>query len=317
MNKNISKDKKNMLSHLSFEDYFESDWRKHFQEQETIQNIMNAAGLSSSYNFVETYSRHLIDDNRVSVIVLVRRKNTEVLDKLIIDVIAGGPMFEQCMEVLYNVGSDCDHRLILYDVNTKNYSKGIIYCHHLMCKLMDHFKNLVSMSLIGVDCIITKNSIRSINFKTFKRITKDIKISKEALPDRRVFEESEFWGPYAGSYLGGDFPCTYGFEITGPGSSGYDDPEIKSVWTDDGIVIEIRFLEMDEQEFNRLIEKHKDWLYENLQGCSIGYKDGSIIIKKDIPFRNFAYSLPKDKQQMVEDFFSYERLALHYVDECF
>jgi hypothetical protein len=30
-NEIMNKDKKNKLSHLSFEEYFESDWRKHFQ----------------------------------------------------------------------------------------------------------------------------------------------------------------------------------------------------------------------------------------------------------------------------------------------
>ena len=102
----MNKDKKNKLSHLSFEEYFESDWRKHFQEQETVQSILDAAGLSESHDFVQVNSRYFINDNRVAVIALVRRKNSKLLEKLIIDVIACNSSFDQFFDVVYNIGSD-------------------------------------------------------------------------------------------------------------------------------------------------------------------------------------------------------------------
>ena len=124
MNNNINSDTKdngnNSITHLSFGDYFESDWRKHFQEKDTVQSILEAADLSYSHDFVQINSRYLIDNNRVAVITLVRRKNTEVLDKLIIDIIAGDLSFEQFIDVVYNIGSDCDYRMILHDQNSKN-----------------------------------------------------------------------------------------------------------------------------------------------------------------------------------------------------
>lgn len=309
---NVTKENENNLKHLSFEEYFGSDWRKHFQKKETIQEIMNVAGLSGTHDFVQINSRYLIDDNRVAIIALIKRKNNEVLDKLIIDVTGSSLMFEQFTDIIYNIGSGCDYRLMLYDVNTKNFSGGITYCSHLMSELMDHFDGMVSMSLLEIDCIEDENNTTNIKFNKFKTITNSDQLTQKDFPDRRIFEEAEFWGPYVGSFLGGDFPCTYGFETHGINSSTYWELGLESTWTDDdGIVVKIGFSDTDIQSFNQYLEKYS----ENFKGCSIEYNDVELIVRKNIPFRNFTYALPSDKWKMVEEFFGYERAVKYYIDE--
>ena len=315
---NVTKDNENNLKHLSFEEYFESDWRQYFQEKETVQKILDAAGLSSSHDFVQINSRYIIDDNRVAVIVLIKRKNKEVLDKMIIDVIGSSPRFEQFMDVIYNIGSGCDYRLMLYDINTKHFSGGILYCDHLMSDLMDHFDGEVSMSLIGIDCIQDENNTTNIKFNKFKTITNSDQLTQKDLPDRRIFEEAEFWGPYVGSFLGGDFPCTYGFETNGINSSSIWDLGLESTWTDDnGIIVQMGIPDDAEQSFRQLLKEYNEELREAFEGCSIEFNDGVFIVKKDVPFRNFVYALPSDKIEMVEEFFRYERTVTYYVDEIF
>ena len=98
-------------------------------------------------------SRYLIDDNRVAIIALLRRKNTEVLEKLIIDVIAGNSSFEQFFDVVYSIGSDCDYRMIICDWNSKNEAPGLWMTDNIMRELINVFDQHLFLYWISADSL--------------------------------------------------------------------------------------------------------------------------------------------------------------------
>ena len=182
----MNKDKINKLSHLSFEEYFESDWRKHFQEQDTIQSIMNAVGLSDSHEFVQINSRYLIDDNRVAVIALIKQKNGKLLEKLIIDVIAGNSSFNQFIDVVYSIGSDCDYRLILCDWNSKNKAPSLWMTDDIMHQLVEYLNGHLFLYWICAYAIRDVDSTMKIIYTVIESATNDH--SSSEMPGRRDIE---------------------------------------------------------------------------------------------------------------------------------
>jgi len=297
---NVTKENENNLKHLSFEEYFGSDWRKHFQKKETVQQILDSANLSDTYDFVQINSRYFIDDIRVAVIALIKRKNTEVLEKLIIDVIAGQSSFEQFLDVVYGVGSDCDYRVILYDQNSKNYSEGIYMEEPIMRELIERLDGHLFLCWMNVDATRDEHGIIKINYTSMEQAT--IHPCSSHIPTRRDFEYAELY--------------RYTMEVlTSEGYSAETEPFLRFdgilhdqdadiEWKNDGKVIKI---EIDQDDFIYLFTKRHDELPSD--DCSYDKKNNLLTITINIPFRNFSNSLPKNKRYMADDYYRNVRIG--------
>lgn len=313
-------------THVSFKECFPNGWREYFRKEDTLLKVLEAAGLTSTHDFVQVNSRYLIDDNRVAIILLVKRKGTEIMDKVIVDVISSHLKFEQLMDVFYNVGANCDYRIVLYDENTRfeDYT-GHPIIGFIMTSLMDYLRGHVSFTSMGIDLEVPEPNVVNFQCRNIESISKDSKYCK--LPDRRIFEEAEFWGPYFVP-LHFDNSCTeYCF-----GDNFHDDDSnyFKSIakWGDEGMSLEI---EVDDAFKWLLIKKLSD-VEHIFKDCSIDYSinEQNTFIKKNIqirnilsimpeknensfnlsrltisraiPFRNFIYSLPKDRELLAEEY---------------
>jgi hypothetical protein len=302
MNNKINGNENN-LCHLAFEEYFESDWRKHFQEQDTIQSILDAAGLSDSHDFVQIKSKYVINDNRLAVIVLVRRKSKDVLEKMIVDIIAGNPSFEQFLDVGYNVGSDCDYRVIMYDGNTKNHGDTLYLPEDIMSQLIGCLEGNVFVSLIEADAV-KENDMMNLNYRTVVKTTMQY---PSRMPDRRDFESAELIA----------YTVACAFEM------GLHDVELwydsyyedntdcmllgTTHWKDDGIVCEI---EINNDDFIWLFTKKIDVMKNDSYSCEYDKGKSLLTIKDDTPFQNFKNAMHKDKLNLSHDlFYHYARFG--------
>ena len=297
---NVTKENENNLKHLCFKEYFESDWRKHFQEKETVQSIMNAAGLSSSHDFVQINSRYLVDDNRVAVIALIKRKKTEVLDKLIIDVIAGNSTFEQFYDVVYNTGSDCDYRLIICDWNSKERPAGLHMTDDIMCQLINYFDRHLFLYWISADALRDVDGTMKVIYTVIESVAKLNNFPE--LPNRRDLEYAELslytW--QASGYFSSQDEICLQF------GNYYEDEHSWAEWGDDSIVTEA-YIGQDDYEWlleNRAENfKHDGSLYE------YDAESQTLIITEPVPFQNFRYSLPKTKKDLADNFYHSARIG--------
>jgi hypothetical protein len=284
--------------HVSFKECFPDGWREYFRREDVLLKVLEAAGLTSTHDFVQVNSRYLIDNHRIAIILLLRRKGTEILDKVIVDVTSSHPRFEQLMDVFYNIGSDCDYRVIVYDENDQDYMlPGVSMTEYLMAPLRDYLRGRTFLSIIGIDLLIGQIKDVALQFSNIKSITKYGKSFE--LPDRRIIEVYEFWGGYMDDHDCDDV-CPYGF---GEDYSWDRDADVESQgrWTDGGMFIEVH-IEADDYAwlFTEKLQELKDFY----QGCSFEYSsDNSILtIKKEVPFRNFVYLLPRDKGECCYEF---------------
>jgi len=293
------------IKHLSFKECFQNDWRKYFQEKETIQSIMDSAGLSSSHDFEQVKARYLIDDDRVAVVALIKRKNENVLEKLVFDVIAGNYSFDQFYNVLYNIGSDCDYRIIIYDHNSNIYIKGTYMTDAIMRELTEKLDGHLFLCFISSDATRDENNHAKISFNVKETATRH-QCSFDC-PTRREFEYAELYR-YANDVL-----TSMGFSMEMEPFLQFDgtlhDEDATNEWKEDGMVVEI---EMDNDDFIYLFTKRRDEMPDH--DCSYDKNNNLLSIKINIPFQNFVNSIPEDKRLMAVDYYHNVRLGTSIKD---
>jgi len=296
------KENENNLKHLCFEEYFQDDWRKHFQEKETVQSIMDAAGLSSSHDFVQINSRYLIDDNRIAVIALIKRKSDNILEKLIIDAIAGRSSFEQLIDVVYNIGSDCDYRVALFDQNSKNYPEGIYMAEPVMHELIERIDGHLFLCWINVDATRDEHGILKINYASMESATKHP--CPFDAPTRRDFEYAELFRYTMEVLTSEGFSGEIGPFIRFDGF--LDDEDANIEWEKDKMVLEI---EIDQDDFIYLFTKRYDDILRDDHSYAYSKEKNLLTITINIPFQNFSNSLPRDKWDMAHDYYRNVRIG--------
>jgi hypothetical protein len=301
----MNKDNINKLSHLPFEEYFGNDWRKHFQEQETVQSILDAAGLSDSHDFVQVNSRYLINDNRVAVIALVRRKNSKLLEKLIIDVIACNSSFDQFFDVVYNIGSDCDYRMILCDWNSKNEEPGLRMTDNIMRQLINLFEHHLFLYWISADAIRDVDGTMKVIYTVIESVAKSHRSSD--MPDRRDLEFAELYCYAMASSMYGQFLQEDAISF----NSRWEEDGAETEWTDEGL---ITIIEMDQDDYTWLFTMRTANIKDD--DCSYEYDEetGILTITEDLPFQNFINSLPETKSNLANNYYHRARIG-SWIDE--
>jgi len=291
------------LQHLSFEEYFQNDWRKHFQDEETIKSIMDATGFSSSHDFVQINSRYLIDDNRLAVIALIKRKTSRVLEKMIIDVIAGNSSFEQLYDVVYNTGSGCDYRLMICDWHSKNKSSGLWMTDHIMHQLINHLDLYLSLYWICADAIRDVDGSKKITYTVMESVSRSG--PSFDVPPRRDLEYAElmlYTLQASGNFSSRD-------EINLQIRNYYEDDFSWAEWQDECLITEVS---IEEDEYQWILANMRDEIVD--ENCSYTYDEGVLTIREEIPFQNFCYSLPAVKSDLAEKFYWRARIRLQ-IDE--
>lgn len=304
--------KVNTNQHLSFKACFPDGWREYFRKEEVLRKVLEAAGLGESHDFVKVNSHYLIDDHRIAIILLMRRKDTEVLDKVIVDVTTSHPRFEQLIDVLYNVGSDCDHHIILYDNNGNcdDLEGPCITRYDRLTSLMDYLDGCAFVAVMGID--LEKSGSNDVSFQCvdIEMNTNRYDGNNKCLPDRRDLEEANFWGPYfIPAHRCYGIAYEYNFGNDGYEEDGCDFISSSASWGDGGMKVTYYF---EEDDFKRIITNKISEMEKIFEGCSISHdtEESSITIRRSIPFRNFICSVHRDRENLAEEFAGYATLPL-------
>lgn len=347
MTEKVGTQESNDKSHVTYEQCYPEGWRKYFLRNTLLLKIIEAAGLAHTHEFVEHNTTYLINHDRIALIVLLRRKDTEILDKLIIDVISGTPKFEQIMDALYVIGADSDFRIILYARNIRGWGDYHPLIGTRLTSLMNALRGRVFLTVIGIDLEINDANRSDLQFHHIDKVTKD---GKDAiLPEREVFERAEFWGPClsdacALEYNDLDCRCDeYDFNY-----SLYKKDWGCALWNKDEMLVAY---DIGPENLIWLLTKEPGVMKNLIKYCSIGWieewkntkNDGAIkpvkvirsepvsnflstfpddrncsvtdcqmIVRIPIPFRNFIYSSPTDKVELTKtfEFYASEVLSL-------
>ena len=99
---------------LEFKECSSEDWKRRFSSKEEIAELLNSIRIDDC-ELKDIMNTYLIDHNRLVVIARVRKKANGRLKKIVIDVKTGEPTFQQMMDLTFNLGSDSDKRVVVFD----------------------------------------------------------------------------------------------------------------------------------------------------------------------------------------------------------
>jgi len=90
------------------------DWQEYLSSDDNINHLFKSIGLDK-YEISNIKTRYVIDNQRYGAMVIVKNTETGHLSKIIIDAASTNPTWAQLMDVTYNLGADCEKRIILFD----------------------------------------------------------------------------------------------------------------------------------------------------------------------------------------------------------
>lgn len=325
----------NNKKHISFEEFFPRGWRDYFRKEEVLLKIIQAAGLAQTHDFVKVNTTYLVDENRIALIVLLKKKGTEILDKLIIDAISGHPQFEQIMDVLYVVGADAGYHIILYDNNTQHHSHHPII-GYILTSLLEEMLGCTFLTVMGIDLEIGDENVINFQCVDGQAIIKD---KDEKLPERDYLEKLEFWNFYFLPARFQDDETDYSSWHGEQHEEAGDWTRSFACWDESGMIINYS---IDKEILRPLLTKNNLKEIKTIfEGCTVqreiqesrtmtvplchvldNWPDDEIhrlmsegmTICRPIPFRNFIYSLPEDRESLAEQF-KYYGVIISYFEE--
>lgn len=346
--RNTTQNESNVTTGVPYERCYPENWRDYFVREIFLLKIINAAGLTQTHEFVELRTRYLIDYDRIVLIVLLRRKDTDILDKLIIDVISRAPKFEQIMDALYVIGVDSDFRIILYARNVRGMGDYHPVIGSKLTSLMKALRGRVFLTVIGIDLEVNDANTVDLRFHHIEAVDKDGK--DNTLPEREMLERAEFWGPCFSDACGlvyndPDCQCDeYDFNY-----SLYTKDWGCALWNKDEMLVtydigheNLIWLLTTEPGIMRNLLKYcsigwvEQWQNTNRNDCpgepvkvmrsvpvydflstfpddrNCSVSNCQMIVRIPIPFRNFVYSSPADKIALATtfEFYASEVLSL-------
>lgn len=90
------------------------EWRAHFLKEQTIEEILLASGVDDQ-KFIKIEKTYAINDDRLTLIVKTRNKDTFHSNWIMLDVIMGKPTWDQMMDIAFGLGLECNPRIVVYD----------------------------------------------------------------------------------------------------------------------------------------------------------------------------------------------------------
>jgi hypothetical protein len=97
-------------------DFGTSKWKEDFYKQDSLTSVIDSTDIED-YEFHRIEKTYTVNDDRVGAIVQIKQ-NDRML-RVIIDFRMGFATCDQIMDVKFNIGTDCDYFIIIYEDSRK------------------------------------------------------------------------------------------------------------------------------------------------------------------------------------------------------
>jgi hypothetical protein len=294
-----------MSNEQGFKEILGDTWREYFSKEEAIKDLLKTVDMKD-YVLKNIVTRYAIDDDQLAITSILKNTNTSRLEKIIIDVKTGFPTWEQMMDVVYNMGSDCDTKVVIVDGanNPNDYANFM--------NIGFGFSTILSDSNVKIYILVAQASGENGKPLEYEVIYEPSTLSSWPYPDippKCKFEQAEFWTLYFCDILGYEFPSSQDPEYwldyqycDHDGGFSFC-PE----WTDKGLFVHATAqCDRTIEEIGSLRKNRFGEIREHYKGStvSIQKKKGvpyRISLKvSDTPFRDVILSTPDEKSDYAD-----------------
>jgi hypothetical protein len=246
---------------------------RYLTNKEIIHDILTTHGIVTGEEIasLDVYER---GDDRIGVIVNIKGKSKKSKVKIIIDVKLGEPCIDQVYDAIYEIGKDCDKRLIMFngeknetdDENPGAYEPVVsslipnMNAYPLGLSLMK-FKDQFEIEKVDLDAYETSESANT--------------YSVGDLPSKEKFREAEFWLVYFDSFLQAFYKpweaFSSGIEKTSEYGQWWDinGLECHTAWNGEGSFFTVRGGDSDNDYVTAVWELKKNQLKERYPGRKV------------------------------------------------
>jgi len=279
------------------------EWRDDFLKQQSITSIIDKIDIGD-YSFHRLEKSYTVNDDRIGAIVQIKKDERTL--RAIIDFKRGNAMWNQIIDVKFNIGNDCDYYIIIhgdsrnfhdYKDHTDDWEDSKYLVDVLLAYRVKVYTVCAERQSDEQDKVIYKYSCapgQTYSSETFS----------EKLPSKRAFEEAEFmifhWGA---SFIGfneslfkpSEWFCGRGGNLQ-MGGIYMKDLDLFSNWSDSGLFMNAKPKSNEGIGMLEWIwEKNgRQELRDNYKGCKIRmYKKNGRPSKLSIrlldkPFKEVA-----------------------------
>jgi hypothetical protein len=212
-------------------------------------------------------SHYQIGNDRAGFIAKLKEKNSDDVKKIMVDLKQGQPTVNQVYDALYEIGKDCDIRIIMHTDSHNDADKGIptaddCIVSRLICQLQDRGINIRLYKYFEKTSNIENNELYNILGKP--------KIGERVeLPTKEQFMAETFWSVYVDS-INESFYDPYN-EYSWPyrnttqcGYEGYVDSvmkgEVEVFWDEKGVRYEITQKNDSDEYMKKMLDHEMDAL---------------------------------------------------------
>ncbi|WP_319406217.1 hypothetical protein [uncultured Desulfosarcina sp.] len=170
---------------------------KTFSEDENLRQFLKKYEIAVPTDFISKKYCHK-DDKRCIVITDAREENFSHSTRIMIDLKLGSPTVNQVYEALYDIGKDCDIKIICFTNDSNDIDDGIpVADEYLVAGIIGEMQNHnVPILLFSID----HDTLKEKYIEYYQNWHAVNRLKDYRLPSKEKFMEDTFWGVYFDSY---------------------------------------------------------------------------------------------------------------------
>lgn len=283
------------------------NWKEYLHREDNIKELFATIGIDE-YELINIKTKYVIDNRRHGLIVIVKNKNTGNLSQIIIDTISGEPRWSQLMDCTFDLGRDCEKRIILYDDAP---GTGHIYDHDFdewLGTSFVEFNNCygVDTYLIKVSTSTDEDTGNVIKYEVEQRPDTNRKTISEDPPSKQDMEKVLFW-IYEDYFSGWESHIVFEPEhwVWDHRIAEWESIQYEMDWNEHGAFIRIT-PDSPIKEIIWILENHSQEIHQILKDCEVKVNrvtEGNheiVITLINKPFSDFIYATPEVKHGYIE-----------------
>jgi len=299
-------------------------WEDLMGSEANIKHLFRSIGIDN-YELRNIRSRYVIDNIRHGVIVTVEKKYNKNLAKIIIDAKQGNPTWMQLKDVTFNLGADCDHKIVLYDDSIVVHTD---YDHDFDDIIAIGFAKINNYYNVPTHLVKVSHCTDKISDRVFKYHLEECdaigsKTNNNKVHSKENFDEAEFWILY--DYITNEEPYRYKepqFWLSNDKGKMPGGIDFLFDWDQKGWFVHVTvYSDEGAKKLKWLCENHYYEIHRKIKDWEVNIKKESDTIYKismkmsNQPFSDFVHATSDEKRSYIEKIHKKEKDLLGYYDD--
>ena len=295
--------------------YNMKEMMNHIINENRLKDILDSYNLAyiSKFHNIQHYEK---DDNRHGVVLDVQENKLADRTKVLIDLRQGQPIVNQVYDALYDVGKDCDIKIIVFTDGNNEYDKGIPVADEYLVSGM--IGKLQDMNIPIYLFSINQNDLKIALVDWYQTWYGINRLKSASIPTKEGFMAETFWYTYFDSFNIGFYKPWNAFSGNTKGIeesiytifiSDFFDGEIKLYWDENGVRYDITQYSESDEYLKKVLAVYMPILKERYGDNSVRFENvvgrlPRLYIKySDKPFNWLYTATPKEITEFARKMF--------------